>query len=163
MVNVDTISAYSFYDDLTRNDNSHDDNDGDVSAPGAPTNLQVEPLSSSSLKLTWLPPRDVISASGYRVNGYVITCSDSDFRQTITATVTSAEVTWYTVGGLAAYTAYRVHVTVRSALGDGPSTPTIWARTLEAGKCKLPSWSVISAIIERALCSEILANTPTYI
>jgi len=78
----------------------------------------------------------MISSSGYRVHGYVISCSDSDFRQTITATVTSPEITWYTVGGLAAYTAYRVHVMVRSALGDGPSTPTTWARTLQAGKYK---------------------------
>jgi len=76
----------------------------------------------------------MISSSGYRVIGYAISCSDSDFRETIT--VTSPEVTWYTVGGLAAYTAYRVHVMVRSALGDGPSTPTTWARTLEAGKYK---------------------------
>jgi len=95
-------------------------------------------MSSSSLRLTWLPPHDVTSSPRYRVNGYVISCSDSDLRQTITATVTSPEVTWYTVGGLAAYTAYRVHVTVRSALGDGPSTPTTWAQTLEAGEYKLP-------------------------
>ena len=103
-------------------------------APGAPRNLRVEPVSSSSLRLTWSPPRDVISASGFRVNGYVISGSDSDFRQSVTTTVTSPEVTWYTVGGLAAYTAYRVHVSVRSALGDGPSTPTTWARTLEDGE-----------------------------
>jgi len=118
-------------------------------APGAPTNLHVEPISSSSLRLTWSPPHDVISASGYRVNGYVISCSDSDFRQTVTATVTSPEVTWYTVGGLAAYTAYRVHVTVRSALGDGPSTPTTWARTLEAGTFQPSPSSAISTIIHR--------------
>jgi len=104
-----------------------------VLAPGAPTNLHVEPLSSSSLRLTWVPPHDVISSSGYRASGYVISCSDSDFEQTIRATVTSPEVTWYTVGGLAAYTEYRVHVAVRSALGNGPSTPTTKARTLEAG------------------------------
>jgi len=67
------------------------------------------------------------------VTGYVIKCSDFQFRQTITATVTSPEVMWYTLGRLAPYTAYRVHVTTRSALGDGPSTPTVWARTLEAG------------------------------
>lgn len=104
------------------------------SAPGSPTSLRVEPLSSSSLRLSWKAPRDVISGPGYRVNGYVISCSDAQLRQTITATLTSPEVTWYTVGGLDPYTAYRVHVTVRSALGDGPSTPTSWARTLEAGR-----------------------------
>jgi len=103
-------------------------------APGAPTGLHVEPISSSSLRLTWLPPHDVTSGgSRFRVDGYVVSCSDADLRQTVAATLTSPEVTWYTVAGLAPYTAYRVHVTVRSALGEGPSTPTTWTRTLEAG------------------------------
>ena len=130
-------------------------------APGAPTGLHVEPITSSSLRLTWLPPHDVISSSRHRVNGYVISCSDADLRQTITATVTSPEVTWYTVGGLAAYTAYRVHVTVRSALGHGPSTPTTWARTLEAGQYQPPASSVISAIIWQALYCEIVRSFAT--
>ena len=116
------------------------------SAPGAPTGLHADPTSSSSIRLTWLPPRDVISASGDRVTGYVVSCSDADLQQTVTATVMSPEVTRYTVRGLAAYTAYRLHVTVKSALGDGPSTPTTWARTLEAGRYKAPPWSVISTI-----------------
>jgi len=102
-------------------------------APGAPTGLHVEPVSSSSLRLTWLPPHHLAPSSS-RIRGYLVSCSDAALRQTVTATVTSPEVTWYTIAGLAPYTAYRLHVTARSALGDGPSTPTIWTRTLEAGR-----------------------------
>jgi hypothetical protein len=86
-----------------------------------------------------MAPQPVIGR-GFRsrsVDGYELYISDVELRRPQRHTVAPLSVhgtVAYTAIDLQPYSAYRAHVTARTAVGEGPGSATVRFRTMETGE-----------------------------
>ena len=107
--------------------------------PTAPSNspqsLAVVPLSPTSLNISWQPVPD-IDRNGI-ITQYTV---EFDPVQTFGGQLTNesmvvdASESYVILDGLQEYVEYDVRVRASTVAGDGPDSPTIRQRTLEAGE-----------------------------
>ena len=111
-------------DNVENSSNGSQDNNNDNSfttsydVPGNPTNLQVRPISSTQIDLSWSPPKDDDSITGYKIE--VRTINTESYSTVIDDT--ESKDTIYSHTGLIPETTYIYRV---SAINDvGTSTPS---------------------------------------
>jgi chitinase len=97
---------------------------GGGTPPGAPTNLTVTGITSSSVSLSWTAPSGTVT--GYHV--------DENGSQATSVTTTSATIT-----GLAASTTYTFTVIAYNSAGNSPASNQVSATTSSSGGGGLPA------------------------
>ncbi len=91
--------------------------------PGVPQGVTAAASSSTSLTVSWSPPRSIVAPFNYSVN-----CSQADYNQLVDSTTQSV-----TVGGLHPFTDYQCCVSAINSAGSGPEA-CVNKRTLSARK-----------------------------
>lgn len=103
--------------------------------PGAPpSNIKVTATSSNSLEITWKPPSEdkrhgVITY--YKIRYSRVSKGKLGQKHEFTA---SAAKRSYIIDNLQSWTEYKVWILAGTAIGDGPPSKPILARTFEHGR-----------------------------
>lgn len=104
--------------------------------PDAPVDLQVIPLSSTSLAASWESrPNNLTSpVAGYKLYYYEI--SDESLEKEIVVGLTNA----YTLAGLKKFRQYSIRVAAFNGIGLGMSTEEVSSQTYSDGKFFISGW-----------------------
>lgn len=114
--------------------------EGTPTAP--PTDLQAMPLSSTAIRLTWLPPSSQFINGinqGYKVHALRGGSQEAPEVRTVPSNTSNMLGQQTTVlDWLLKFTEYRISVLCFTAQGDGPLSSGVSAVTLEDGQCSPP-------------------------
>lgn len=104
--------------------------------PGAPPfNVTGEPVSPTSIRVSWEPPN--AERSNGNIIYYKLQVVEAD-RSDSEASVIKLNQTSFILDELKRWTEYRIRVLAGTSVGDGPASHPITVRTHEDGTFRLP-------------------------
>uniref|UniRef100_A0A670KFQ0 Cell adhesion molecule DSCAM n=1 Tax=Podarcis muralis TaxID=64176 RepID=A0A670KFQ0_PODMU len=117
----------------------------DEAAPdGPPQDVQLEPISSQSIRVTWKAPKKHLQNGiirGYQI-GYREYSAGGNFQFNIISIDTTGDSEVYTLDNLKKFTQYGMVVQACNRAGIGPSSQEIITTTLEDGNSQFPPENV---------------------